>query len=102
LVEVLSTIPVITGCVLFRALALAACIGFPDWAIDAATVPLKVFISYLVTRVLYAVGYPIARNGVMIMIGSYEVLVKDLLGHEFNFCFICDRGVLCLRIPLGK
>src|SRR5450631_713487 len=49
----------------------------PDWAIDAATVPLKVFISDLVTRVLYAAGYPIAQNGVMIMIGTYQLLVKD-------------------------
>jgi len=88
-VEVLSVIPVITGCVLVSAgwpmlRVLAFPIGFlffavpaPDWAIDAATVPLKVFISDLVTRVLYAAGYPIAQNGVMIMIGSYQVLVKD-------------------------
>jgi exosortase B len=88
-VEVLSVIPVIIGCVLVSAgwpmlRILAFPIGFlffavpaPDWAIDAATVPLKVFISDLVTRVLYAAGYPIAQNGVMIMIGSYQVLVKD-------------------------
>jgi exosortase len=49
----------------------------PDWMIDTATVPLKVLISNLVTRVLYSAGYPIAQNGVMIMIGPYQVLVKD-------------------------
>ena len=88
-VEVLSVIPVIIGCVLVSAgwpmlRVLAFPIGFllfavpaPDWAIDAATVPLKVFISDVVTRVLYALGYPIAQNGVMIMIGPYQVLVKD-------------------------
>jgi exosortase len=38
---------------------------------------LKVLISDLVTRVLYAAGYPVAQNGVMIMIGSYQLLVKD-------------------------
>jgi exosortase len=26
---------------------------------------------------LYAAGYPIAQNGVMIMIGTYQLLVKD-------------------------
>ncbi len=88
-VEALSIIPVVVGCVLLAAgwpalRVLAFPIGFlffavpaPDWAIDAATVPLKVFISDLVTRVLYAAGYPIAQNGVMIMIGSYQLLVKD-------------------------
>ena len=87
--EALSAIPVIVGCILLLAgwpllRILAFPIGFllfavpmPDWAVDAATVPLKVFISDLVTRVLYAAGYPVAQNGVMIMIGTYQVLVKD-------------------------
>src|SRR5882724_9103926 len=88
-VEVLSVIPVIVGCMLVSAgwpmlRVLAFPIGFlffavpvPDWAIDAATVPLKVFISDMVTQVLYAAGYPVAQNGVIIMIATYQVLVKD-------------------------
>lgn len=88
-VEVFSAIPVISGCVLLLAgwpalRILAFPIGFlffaipaPDWIIDAATVPLKVFISDVVTRLLYGLGFPIAQNGVMIMIGSYQLLVKD-------------------------
>lgn len=35
------------------------------------------FISDTVVRVLYAAGFPIAQNGVMIMIGPYQLLVKD-------------------------
>jgi exosortase len=88
-VEVFSAIPVIAGCVLllagwpvlrilaFPILFLIFSVPAPDWMIDAATVPLKVFISDVVTRVLYAAGYPVAQNGVMIMIGSYQLLVKD-------------------------
>ena len=88
-VEVFSEIPVIIGCVLllagwatFRVLAfpilfLFFAVPMPDWLIDVVTVPLKVFISDAVTRVLYATGYPVAQNGVMIMIGSYQLLVKD-------------------------
>jgi len=87
--EVFSIIPVIAGCVLLSLgwptlRILAFPIGFlffavpmPDWVIDAATVPLKVFISNIVTQVLYVAGYPVAQNGVMIMIGSYQLLVKD-------------------------
>lgn len=87
--EVFSTIPVLAGCVLivsgWQSLRLVAfpiaflifAVPAPDWAIDAATVPLKVFISDMVTHLLYAAGYPIAQNGVMIMIGPYQVLVKD-------------------------
>ena len=45
--------------------------------VDAATVPLKVLISDMVTNVLYAAGYPIAQNGVVIQIGPYQLLVQD-------------------------
>lgn len=87
--EVLSAIPVIVGCVLVTAgWPLLRILGFPigflffavpapDWVIDGLTVPLKVLISDLVTKMLYAAGYPIAQNGVMIMIGTYQLLVKD-------------------------
>jgi exosortase B len=87
--EVASEIPVIAGCVLLLAgwnclWILAFPISFlifsapaPGWMVDAATVPLKVLISDLVTQVLYSAGYPIAQNGVVIMIGSYELLVQD-------------------------
>jgi exosortase len=87
--EVLSILPVLAGEVLllggFRALrVLLFPIGFlifavpaPDWAIDTLTVPLKVMISDAVTELLYRLDYPIAQNGVMIMIGTYKLLVKD-------------------------
>ncbi len=88
-VEVLSELLVIAGCVLLLAgwkvlRILAFPIGFliftvpaPGWMVDGATVPLKVFISDLVTKVLYAAGYPVAQNGVVIMIGPYQLLMKD-------------------------
>lgn len=88
-VEAFSILPVLAGGVLIAAgwamlARFAFPIGFlffavpmPDWLIDGATVPLKVFISNVVTHVLYAAGYPVAQNGVMIMIGTYQLLVKD-------------------------
>lgn len=88
-VEVLSEIPVIAGCILMLAgwqtlKILAFPIGFlfftvpaPGWMVDGATVPLKVLISDWVTRFLYAAGYPIAQNGVVIMIGPYQLLMQD-------------------------
>jgi exosortase B len=89
MVEVLSEIPVISGCIILLAgwrafWVFAFPIGFlvfsappPGWLVDAGTVPLKAFVSDLVTQVLYTLGYPIAQNGVMIMIGPYQLLVKD-------------------------
>ncbi len=88
-IEMASLLPVVVGCILLTAgwptlRILAFPVGFlifavpmPDWLVDAATVPLKVFISNTVTQVLYSAGFPVAQNGVMIMIGSYQLLVKD-------------------------
>src|SRR3981189_318363 len=87
--EVASEIPVLAGSVLLLAgwnvlRILAFPIGFlifsapaPGWMVDGATVPLKVLISDLVTNVLYAPGYPLAKNGVVIQIGPYQLLVQD-------------------------
>jgi len=87
--EVTSEIPVIAGCILllagwsvlrilaFPVLFLIFSAPAPGWMIDGATIPLKVLISDLVTQVLYSAGYPIAQNGVVILIGPYQLLVKD-------------------------
>jgi exosortase len=49
----------------------------PGWMVDAATIPLKVLISDSVTSLLYAAGFPIAQNGVVIQIGPYQLWVQD-------------------------
>jgi exosortase B len=87
--EVASEIPVLAGCVLLLAgwnalRILAFPIGFlifsapaPGWMVDGATVPLKVLISDSVTSLLYALGFPVAQNGVVIQIGPYQLGVAD-------------------------
>ena len=89
MIEVATQIPVLLGCLLliggwplarifaFPLAFLVFSIPPPGWLMDAFTVPLKAWISDLVTNFLYALGYPIAQNGVMIMIGPYELMVKD-------------------------
>ena len=89
IVEVFTQIPVLLGCMLLiGGWALVRLFAFPlaflifslpppGWMMDALTVPLKAWISDLVSNFLYALGYPVAQNGVMIMIGSYELMVKD-------------------------
>ena len=89
MVEVATQTPVLLGCLLLLGgWPLARVFGFPvafllfsipppNWLLDAFTVPLKAWISDIVSNFLYALGYPVAQNGVMIMIGSYELMVKD-------------------------
>jgi exosortase len=89
MVEFATQIPVLLGCILLiggwrMARILAFPLAFlvfsippPGWLLDAFTVPLKVWVSDVVSNLLYDLGYPVAQNGVMIMIGSYELMVKD-------------------------
>lgn len=89
LFDVASQIPILVGlCLLFGGWALVRLLWFPlfflcftiplpGWFMDALTSPLKTAVSVLVTDGLYALGYPIAQNGVVIMIGQYQLLVED-------------------------
>ena len=89
MVEVATQIPVLLGCILlvggwplarifaFPLAFLVFSIPPPAWLLDAFTVPLKVWISDIVSNFLYDLGYPVAQNGAMIMIGPYELMVKD-------------------------
>ncbi len=88
-IECLSEIPVIGGCVvLFAGWAVFRIVAFPigllifaapppSWMLDTVTLPLKIFVSDFTTQILYSSGYPVAQNGVVIMIGTYQLLVKN-------------------------
>ena len=89
MIEFATQIPVLLGCLLivggwplarifaFPLAFLVFSIPPPGWLLDAFTVPLKAWVSDIVSNFLYDLGYPVAQNGVMIMIGSYELMVKD-------------------------
>ena len=49
----------------------------PGWFIDSITAPLKLFVSYVTTAGLQAVGIPVFREGVTLMIAQYQLLVED-------------------------
>lgn len=61
----------------FPLLYLLFLVPLPASLIDAITGSLKGWVSALVVDFLYALGYPIARTGVMISIGPYQLLVAD-------------------------
>jgi len=88
-VEFLSQIFVVAGSLLllkggsalrvawFPVLYLVFMVPLPASLVDAVTGPLKQWISFIVVDLLYAAGYPIARAGVVIAIGPYQLLVAD-------------------------
>lgn len=87
--EVDSQIPVILGLLLmmqgrrivtscwFPILFLLFIIPLPGFVVATATPPLKNHVSQVAERILYFFHYPVARNGVVLTIGSYQLLIAN-------------------------
>jgi exosortase B len=52
-------------------------IPLPGALVAALTMPMKTAVSFMSELILFAVGYPIARSGVILQIGQYQLLVAD-------------------------
>ncbi|HUO44274.1 MAG TPA: exosortase B [Burkholderiales bacterium] len=104
LFEAGSTLPVLAGALLilrgwdglralwFPLLFLVFLVPLPGFAVDAITGPLKSQVSHVVEDMLYWAGYPIARSGVVLSIGSYQLLVADAcsgLNSIFSLTALC-------------
>jgi exosortase B len=73
-------------------------IPLPGLLVDAATGPLKKHISEIAESVLYTVGYPIARDGITISIGPYQLLVADACSGLHSMFSLSALGVLYLHL----
>lgn len=52
-------------------------IPLPGEVVAALTLPMKMAVSFATEQLLFAVGYPISRAGVILQIGQYQLLVAD-------------------------
>ncbi|MBA5690085.1 exosortase B [Rugamonas apoptosis] len=52
-------------------------VPLPGPLVSQLTMPMKMAVSYVTEHLLYAAGLPIARNGVILQIGQYQLLVAD-------------------------
>ncbi len=114
MVEVATQIPVLLGCLLliggwplarvfaFPLVFLIFSVPPPNWLLDAFTVPLKVWISDIVSNSLYNLGYPVAQNGAMIMIGSYELMVKDACSGINSIFALSAIGIFYIHEFVGN
>jgi len=73
-------------------------IPLPGTIVDAVTMPMKMAVSYVAEQVLYAVGYPIARTGVILQIGQYKLLVADACAGLHTLFTLEALGLLYLNI----
>jgi exosortase B len=73
-------------------------IPLPATMVDAVTQPLKLAVSSVATTVLFNVGYPIARSGVILQIGQYQLLVADACAGLHTLFSLEAMGLLYLNV----
>ncbi|MRR49941.1 MAG: exosortase B [Rhodocyclaceae bacterium] len=73
-------------------------IPLPSPIVDAVTMPMKMAVSYVAEHVLFWVGYPIARSGVILQIGQYKLLVADACAGLHTLFTLEALGLLYLNI----
>ena len=110
LFEIGSQIPVLAGSLLimhglnavrvasFPLLYIAFMIPLPSILVDFLTGPLKQWVSVIAETALYGVGYPIARTGVILTIGQYQLLVADACSGLHSMFSLAALGLLFMYL----
>ncbi|MFP5390669.1 MAG: exosortase B [Gammaproteobacteria bacterium] len=70
----------------------------PPSLVDALTLPMKTAVSFVVEKLLYAIGYPISRTGVILQIGQYQLLVADACAGLHTLFTLEALGLLYLNV----
>jgi exosortase B len=73
-------------------------IPLPGVLVDTITQPMKMGVSWAAEHLLYALGYPIARTGVILVIGQYQLLVADACAGLHSLFTLEALGLLYLNL----
>lgn len=82
----------------FPLLFLCFMVPLPGILVDMITGSLKQQVSAVAENVLYHAGYPIARTGVMLNIGQYQLLVADACSGLNSMFSLTALGLLYVYI----
>ena len=108
--EGFSQIPVLIACILllrgwkgvrmawFPLFFLLFMVPLPGALVSAITLPLKQVVSLVAEQILYWAGYPIARTGVTLSIGQYQLLVADACSGLNSLFTLEALGLLYMNV----
>jgi exosortase B len=112
--ELGSQIPLLAGIMLvFRGWAGVRAIWFvlffmlfmvplPEALVAAVTAPLKNAVSAVGSSLLYHLGYPIGRSGVMLTVGQYQLMVADACAGLNSMFTLEALGMLYMNLMQYK
>ncbi len=86
----------------FALLFIAFLVPLPGFFVDALTASLKNNVSAIAEQLLYTASYPIARNGVVLTIGQYQLLVADACSGLNSMFSLSALGLLYLYLMRYK
>jgi exosortase B len=73
-------------------------IPLPPSIVDMLTLPMKIGVSYATEHLLYWMGYPISRSGVILTIGPYQLLVADACAGLNSLFTLEALGLLYMNL----
>lgn len=73
-------------------------IPLPGALVAAVTTPLKAAVSYMAEVLMYQLGYPIARSGVVLHVGQYQLLVADACAGLNSMFTLEALGLLYMNL----
>ncbi len=110
LVEVLAQVPILLGAAwltfgrdglrrLWFPIALIVFLApIPGSLMDQVLLPLKGWVSATVDTTLHVFGYPIARDGVVLTIGTYSLLIADACSGLNSMVALTGIGLLYVHV----
>jgi exosortase B len=73
-------------------------IPLPGVFIDAVTLPMKMAVSYVAENILFWFGYPVARSGVILQIGQFQLMVANACAGMHTLISLEALGLLYLNL----
>lgn len=73
-------------------------VPLPEALVAAVTAPLKSAVSLVASNLLYAMGYPVGRSGVMLTVGQYQLMVADACAGLNSMFTLEALGMLYMNL----
>lgn len=73
-------------------------VPLPSSVVSMLTMPMKMAVSIVTESLLFAAGYPIARSGVILQIGQYQLLVADACAGLQTLLALESLGLFYLNV----
>ena len=107
----IGSVPLVVGAVLllkhgprtlaaqwFPLLFMVFMVPLPEALVSALTMPMKMAVSFVTEKILYGAGYPIGRQGVILQIGPFQLLVADACAGLQTVLTLEAMGLLYLNV----